>query len=32
VLKSGDAAAVSGESRLEIAAARGSQVLLFDLH
>ncbi len=32
VLKSGDAAAVSGETTLEIAAAKGSQVLLFDLN
>jgi redox-sensitive bicupin YhaK (pirin superfamily) len=32
VLKSGDAAALSGESRVEIAAAKDSQVLLFDLN
>lgn len=32
VLKSGDAVALSGESRVEIAAAKDSQVLLFDLN
>jgi redox-sensitive bicupin YhaK (pirin superfamily) len=32
LLKSGDAAAVSGESKLEVAAVSDSQVLLFDLN